>query len=149
MTNLITRFLGSGIAPVAAERAPERYRQREYDGKGLVKQRLLPAQQAELNAKLAVAAKDRDTKLDTLAEARDKALKEAKADYDARVRNIERENRQLQHKANLEFDEIETKLLDEVSAPLSVEQVALLMAKPGEVVRVPSPAPSAALPQGV
>ena len=127
-------------AKPAPSRAAERYKQFEYDGRGLIKQRLLPAQQASLNAKLAEAVKERDTKLDTLAEARDKALKDVKADYEARVRNIERENRQLQHKANVEFDEIEAKLLAEYSRPLTAQEVALLTTKPGEIVRVPATA---------
>lgn len=129
-------------------RAPERFRQYEYDGKGLVKQRLLPAQQDSLNAKLTEAAKARDASVDSAAELRASKLKEARDVYEAAREAIEREHRQAQHKANVAFDEIEAKLLAEYAAPLSPEQIALMTARVGEVVKMPEPAPANALPQG-
>lgn len=136
----ITQFL-KGI-PAASNgtttKAADRFKQYEYDGKGLVKQRLLPAQQDSLNAKLAEAAKARDAQVDGAAEVRATKLKEARDVYEATRAEIEREHRQAQHKANVEFDEIEAKLLAEYSAPLSMEQIALLTTAPGNVVRVAS-----------
>lgn len=118
--------------------APARFRQYEYDGRGLVKQRLLPAQQDSLNAKLADAAKARDASVDGAAELRATKLKQARDVYEAAREAIERDHRQAQHKANVEFDEIESKLLAEYAAPLSPEQIALMTTRVGEVVRIPS-----------
>lgn len=152
MTNLIQKLLGSGITPVAAERTAERFRQYEYDGKGLMKQRLLPKQQDELNAKLAEAAKARDTQIDEAASKREARLREIRADYDKARAAIDAEHRQTQATANATFDEIEARLCGEYAAPLTPEQIALMTARVGEVVRVPagnaSSAPSTALPQG-
>lgn len=136
MNLTLPKFLTS--AKPAPSRAAERYKQYEYDGKGLVKQRLLPAQQDSLNAKLAEAAKARDASVDSAAELRATKLKQARDVYEASRSEIEREHRQAQHKANVEFDEIEAKLLAEYAAPLTVEQIALMTTRPGEVVRMPA-----------
>lgn len=124
-------------------RAGERYRQFEYDGKGLMKQRLFPKQQDELNAKLAEAARARDTMIDEAASKREAKLREIKATYETARKLIDNEHRQTQATANAAFEATEDRLHAEYARPLSDEEIALLVAKPGEVVRMPSPVPVA------
>ncbi len=135
MNITLPRFL-TGTAKPAPSRAAERYRQYRLLGKHEIAVSPPPSRMDECLAKLAEAAKDRDAKVDVAAEVRAKKLQEAKAAYDAALRDADRENRQTQHKANVEFDELEAKLLAEYARPLSAEEVALLVAKPGETVRV-------------
>jgi hypothetical protein len=140
--NIMSLFTDAKPAP---SKAAERFRQYRTTGNGKIEVYLPPQRGDELRNKLIKASTDRDVSIDSAAGLRDRKLKEAKAAYDAAVKEIERENRQYQHKANVEFDEIEAALLAEYSAPLSSEQIALLTTKPGEVVRMPA-APTFAAP---
>jgi hypothetical protein len=126
-------------AQPAPSRASERFRQYEYTGNGLMKQRLLPAQQQDLNEKLNSIVQVRDTRIDMASVERGQALKKARDIYEAERKRIEDVHRAAHAKANEDYDAEEDALLAQFAAPLSREQIALLTTKPGEVVRVPAP----------
>jgi hypothetical protein len=136
MQNLITKFLGSGLPPTAAERSAERFKQFERKGRGGFFVYLPPARDDELHAKLIAISDTRALSIDTAAERRTDALRAAKADYDARVKAIDSDFLGTRATADAAFDEAEAKLLAEYAAPLTPEQIALLTTPVGSVVRV-------------
>lgn len=146
MNITLPKFLTS--AKPAPSRAAERYRQYNDKNNGKIEVFLPPKLMEELRAKKIEIAKARDAKVDAAAAKRDALLKEARAAFNQAERSIQSECTKAVAAADDEFNAAEHALDAQYVQPLTAEQIALLTARVGEVVRVPSPAPSTALPQG-
>lgn len=129
-------------------RVPERFRQYNDKNNGKIEVFLPPKLMEELRAKKIEIAKARDAKVDAAGSKRDALLKEARAAFNQAERSIQSECTKAVAAADDEFTAAEHALDAQYVQPLTAEQIALLTARAGEVVRVPAPAPANALPQG-
>lgn len=138
MNITLPKFLTS--AKPAPSRAAERFRQYNDKNNGKIEVFLPPKLMEELRAKKIEIAKARDAKIDAAAAKRDALLKEARLAFNQAERAAQAECTKAVTAADEEFQAAEHVLDAEAVRPLTAEQVALLTARPGEIVRVPAQA---------
>jgi hypothetical protein len=136
MTNFITKFLGSGLPPTAAERSAERYRQFVDQRNGVIKVYLPPKLMEEHRLAKVALSQLRADKIDAASTNREMKLKAAKAAYDFAKQSADEEHRRTVAEADAAFDAAEHELDAKAVQPLTPEQVALLSTAPGQIVRV-------------